>query len=453
MRTPLTVLAAASASVLASGLLAAVGTAASAAPSSGPTEDQPTSSWIVVLRDSAAPNAVAAEHSRRYDAQVGHVYEHALKGYSARMSATAAARLTDDPRVLFVQPDGIVHATAPKGDKPGKGKPTPEEPPVEPPAEEPVSTQSLPTGINRAEADLSPTAAINAPGTGDFVPSLPVAVDVAVIDTGVDLDHPDLNVYTAGAKDCVSRRGTADDGNGHGTHVAGTIGALDNTLGVVGMAPGARIWPVRVLNNQGSGTFSGIICGIDYVTANADSIEVANMSLGGSGTDDGSCGELNGDGMHRAICGSVDAGITYVVAAGNDADDAARHVPAAYDEVITVSALADFNGLPGGGAAATCRSDVDDSFANFSNYGADVDLIAPGVCIASTWMRGGYNTISGTSMASPHVAGGAALYLVKNASASPAGVKSALQSAGSTDWDADDDPDRTQEPLLDVGGF
>ena len=177
------------------------------------------------------------------------------------------------------------------------------------------------------------------------------------------------------------------------------------------------------------------------------------MSLGGSGTDDGNCGNTNNDAMHKAICRSVAAGITYAVAAGNDSKNAANSTPAAYDEVITVSALADFNGLPGGGAASTCRTDVDDTFASFSNYGADVDIIAPGVCINSTWMLGGYNTISGTSMAAPHVAGGAALYMANNPAATPAQVKAALQSAGSTNWTNTDDPDGVKEPLLNVSTF
>ncbi len=128
-------------------------------------------------------------------------------------------------------------------------------------------------------------------------------------------------------------------------------------------------------------------------------------------------------------------------------------MPAAYDEVITVSALADFNGQPGGGAAATCRADVDDTFADFSNYGADVDLIAPGVCINSTWKGGGYNTISGTSMASPHVAGAAALYKAANPGASPAQVKTALQSAGNLNWNNVGDRDGVKETLLNVDGF
>lgn len=342
----------------------AVASAVTTVPVSAAPSDH---GYIVILRDSADPSSTSSEHSRQHGASVRHVYEHALNGYAAHMSATAADRVASDSRVLSVQADRKVTTTA----------------------------QSTPTGINRSDAELSTTASIDS--TDDRV-----NVDVAVIDTGIDLDHPDLNVHTAGAKNC-STGSSANDGNGHGTHVAGTIGALDNSSGVVGMAPGARTWPVRVLNNAGSGSWSSVICGVDYVTANADQIEVANMSLGGSGTDS-TCG-TNADALHEAICNSVSAGVTYVVAAGNDSDDAANHVPAAYDEVITVSALADFNGLAGGAAAPTCRTDIDDTIADFSNYGADIDLMAPGVCIESTWMNGGYNTISGTSMASPHVAG------------------------------------------------
>ena len=395
-------------------LVAALGGTASARPAS---VADTSNGYIVVLNDSAAPAKVASDHATKYGAEVDYLYRAALKGYAAHMSASAAARLADDSRVLFVQRDGLVHATA----------------------------QTLPTGINRADAELSPIAKIN--GLDERV-----NVDVAVIDTGVDLDHPDLNVYTAGAKNCSTGK-SADDGNGHGTHVAGTIGALDNASGVVGMAPGARIWPVRVLDNRGSGSWSAVICGIDYVTRHASKIEVVNMSLGGGGADDGNCGNTNNDVMHKAICRSVAAGITYVVAAGNSAADASTFVPAAYDEVITVSALADFDGIPGGVGAASCRSDVDDTFANFSNYGVDVDIIAPGVCIKSTWKGGGYNTISGTSMASPHVAGGAALYKSKNTSATPDQVKAALLNAGTTDWNSTDGRDLIKEPLLNVFSF
>jgi subtilisin len=384
---------------------------AAAIPATPANADTATSGYIVLLKDGVSVSSVTG----LLGVTVDNVYASAVRGYSGRMTATTAARLARDPRVALVQPDGV--AT--------------------------IAAQTLPTGINRIDAELSPTARIN--GTDERV-----NVDVAVIDTGVDLDHPDLNVNTAGAKNCSTGR-SADDGNGHGTHVAGTIGALDNSAGVVGVAPGARIWPVRVLNNQGSGSFSAIICGIDYVTAHANEIEVANMSLGGSGSDS-ACGS-NRDAMHEAICRSVSAGVTYVVAAGNSAANSATFVPATYEEVITVSALADFNGQPGGGAASTCRTDVDDTFADFSNYGADVDIIAPGVCIQSTWKGGGYNTISGTSMASPHVAGAAALYKSTHPTASPSAVKTALRTAGTSNWNSATDPDSTHEPLLNVATF
>ncbi len=376
-----------------------------------PVSATPSSSYIVVLRDGASVDGALAAHGRAHLLDVFQVYRHALRGYAARMSPQAAAALAFDPAVASVTPDRVVT----------------------------IDAQTVPTGINRIDGELSSTISGDGSGTVD--------VDVAVIDTGIDTSHKDLNVV--GGKNCSSGR-SFKDGNGHGTHVAGTIGARDDGIGVVGVAPGARLWAVRVLNNAGSGTWSSVICGIDWVTANAGTIEVANMSLGGGGSDSSCSGS---DALHKAICASVAAGVTYVVAAGNASDDARNHVPAAYDEVITVSALADFNGLAGGGASATCRADVDDTFADFSNYGSDVDIIAPGVCILSTWKGGGYNTISGTSMASPHVAGAAALYKANNATATPAQVKAALQAAGNDGWNNSDDHDSTKEKLLNVDAF
>ena len=381
--------------------------AASAAPETG---DVVAGSYIVTLKDGASVDA-ATRHGRALGAEIGHVYRHAMSGYAARMPAKVAAAVAADPRVAHVEQDRVYTTTA----------------------------QSVPTGINRSDAELSSTASGNGSGT--------VNVDVAVIDTGIDPAHPDLNVV--GGVNCSTGSSYAD-GNGHGSHVAGTIAAKDDGVGVVGVAPGARLYAVRVLNNAGSGTTSSIICGVDWVTARAGTIEVANMSLGGSGSDS-ACG--GSDSYHNALCRSVNAGVTYVVAAGNSSADSNSYRPATYAEMITVSALADFNGLTGGGAAATCRADVDDTFADFSNYGSDVDLIAPGVCIHSTWKSGGYNTISGTSMAAPHVAGAAALYKANNPGASPAQVKTALQGAGRTDWNNGDDRDSVKELLLNVDTF
>ena len=414
MRRSLTLTAAAALSALALG-----GSTLAASPASSVSAPAPASGgYIVVLDDGAAARTVAQAHADRFGFELGHVYSSALQGYSTTMTSNVATLVAALPGVASVQKDTPVQSTA----------------------------QTTPTGINRSDADLSPTAQIN--GVDQRVD-----VDVAVIDTGVDLDHPDLNVYRAGAKNCALLGLSADDDHGHGSHVAGTIGAIDNGNGVVGIAPGARIWPVKVLNALGSGMNSDVICGIDYVTSKSAQIEVVNMSLGGAGTDDGNCGNTDDDAMHEAICAAVASGITFVVAAGNDSADSSTFTPAAYDEVITVSALADFNGAPGGGAPSTCRADQDDTFASFSNFGADVDIIAPGVCIYSTSMNGGYATLSGTSMAAPHVAGGAALIAALNPAATPAQVKSQLLGTGTTAWNDVDDPDPIKEPLLNVSTY
>jgi subtilisin family serine protease len=304
--------------------------------------------------------------------------------------------------------------------------------------------QDIPTGIRRTFAATNTGMDID--GTDD----LRVDVDVAVIDTGIDLDHPDLGVFastdcaTGGPNNASCKDGQGDDGNGHGTHVAGTIGAIDNGIGVVGMAPGARLWAVRVLGNNGSGWFSWIVAGIDWVTANSGQIEVANMSLG--------C-ECSSSAMDQAIAASVDAGVVYAVAAGNSDADAKDHSPANHSDVITVSALADFDGLAGGLGSATCRSDQDDTLADFSNWGSRVEIAAPGVCILSTWKDGGYGTISGTSMASPHAAGAAALLASggndPENEADVFAIRQTLISEGNLGW-FDDSGDGIKEPLLDV---
>ena len=328
---------------------------------------------VIVVLESAAgdPATVAREHQGRYGGAVRFFYHHALRGYAAEMPRTALERLGRERGVAYVERDQVLTAQG-----------------------------EVPTGVDRIEADKSPPARID--GTDERVD-----VDVAVLDTGI-APHPDLNLV--GGVRCTGLLGlfascSAEDftdGNGHGTHVAGTAAALDNGLGVVGVAPGARLWGVKVLNDLGIGFNSEILAGIDWVTARAATIEVVNMSLG--------C-ECASQAMTDAINRSTDAGLLYSVAAGNGGKDASAINPANHSRVLAVSAMADFDGAAGGGAAATCRSETDDTFADFSNFGSVVDIAAPGVCITSTWKNGAYATSSGTSMASPHVAGAAALYI------------------------------------------
>lgn len=309
------------------------------------------------------------------------------------------------------------------------------------PSPTPGPLQPIPTGVARI--------GVNNTNGGS-------GITVAVIDTGVDLTHPDLAGKIVASTSCVPTEGSANDGNGHGTHVAGTIAALDNNFGVVGVAKDAKIAAVKVLNSVGSGTWADVICGIDWVSANAATynIKVANMSLGGGGVSDGNCGLNNGDALHYAICKSTSAGVTYVVAAGNDGINASSFVPAAYDDtLITVSALADSDGKPGGLGASTGYG-ADDTFASFSNYGSIVDLGAPGVNIYSTWKNGGYGTISGTSMASPHVAGAAALYFKSNPGSSWTQVRNALRSAGEALGSGHTDPSGLHtEPVVKAGSL
>ncbi len=368
--------------------------------------------YIVVFQDNVAdPAAVAAELGRARGLTINHVYQYALKGFSATIPDAALDALQRNPQVAFIESDQYAEA---------------------------FDHITDPTGIGRMDADHNGTAAIDGGGGA-------IGVGVAVIDTGSG-PHSDLNV--AGGTDCTGS-GYYDDDNGHGPHVAGTIGAFDDGgNGIVGVAPGAPIYSVKVLNADGSGSSSSIICGVDWVTANVGTIQVANMSLGGRSIlrESDSCGS---SALHRAICNSVNAGVTYAVAAGNSSADSNRYFPATYNEVITVSALADFDGQPLGEAAATCRSDVDDTFADFSNYGADVDIAAPGVCIRSTWLGDGENTISSTSMATPHVAGAAALYIAAGIASSPAAVKDALLS-GKEPGPIAGDPDSYAEGIVNV---
>jgi subtilisin len=317
-----------------------------------------------------------------------HVYRNVFPGFAAVIPDDQLDAVRNDPRVAAIAPDDVVYAQA----------------------------QTLPAGINRIDADLNPTAKID--GIDERV-----NIDVAVVDTAGNDFHEDLNIWAWA--NCTDSPVNTDD-DGHGTHVGGTIGALDNGIGVVGVAPGARLWNFRVLVN-GRGLNSWIVCGLDTVTQYATDqgdglgdIEVANVSISGNGAD----GNCQDDPYHLAYCRAVAAGVTVVVAAGNDARDAVNTVPATYAEVITVSALADSDGRPGGVGPATSAG-PDDSFATFSNFGGEINIAAPGVDILST-VPGGYGVKSGTSMASPHVAGAAALYLINNPGAAPAQVKAEI---------------------------
>lgn len=281
-------------------------------------------------------------------------------------------------------------------------------------------------------------------------------ITVAVIDTGIDLTHPDLAGNIVANVSCIDNLPTGNDDHGHGSHVAGTIAAIDNTIGVKGVAPDVNLVAVKVLDSGGWGYWSEIICGIDWVTTHASqyNIKVANMSLGGGGTSDNNCGNTNNDPMHQAICNSTAAGVTYVVSAGNYAEDASASVPAAYDDtVITVSALTDSNGQPGGSGPNTSYG-PDDTFASFSNFGSVVDIGAPGTSIYSTYRNGGYTYMSGTSMSSPHVSGTAALYIHNNPGATYSQVRSALISTGESLNSGHTDPSGLHpEPVVRSGSF
>lgn len=338
--------------------------------------------YIVVLKSGVQASVVASRHG----VSVENTYDSAVQGFSGRLTLRQLLALALDRQIAYIEEDQVVR----------------------------ISNDTVPPGIVRVGATLNSKALIN----GSNLES--VNVDIAIIDTGIQLNHPDLNVVRN-----ISFAGTrtGNDDNGHGTHCAGIAAARDNNAGVVGVAPGARLWAVKVLDRSGSGSISNVIKGVDYVTRNASSIEVANMSLGGG----------NSATLNNAIANSVARGVVYVVAAGNSNVDAANSSPANSPNVICVSAIVDTDGLPGGLGLGTGYG-ADDTFASFSNYGAVVDMAAPGVNILSTYIGGGYATMSGTSMAAPHVAGAAGLYLAGRAkpatAADAAAARAAIIAAG-----------------------
>ena len=388
-------------------------------PASAATRD-----YIVLLTEGQPPRS----HAKGNSIRPRFIYETAVTGYAAALTDAQLTRLKKDPRVEHIERDEIVSRQA-------RGPAAAFAPPA----------QYVPTGVRRVGADVSPTADID--GVDERID-----LDVAVIDDGLDRDHPDLNVV--GGKTCVGK--DWDDGQ-HGTFVAGLIGALDNSDGVVGVAPGVRLWGVRVLSERGFGSTADIICGIEWVTRHADIIDVANMSIGGYNTHNPPCTKPNGAqrpirAFHRAICRSVAAGVTYVAAAGNESLDARVSPPAAWPEVIATSAIGDSDGQPGGlgEPLSDCEPrQEDDHFAYFSNFGEVIDIAAPGVCVQSTLPGGRYGVWSGTSFASPIAAGGAALYLATHPGATPSDVRTGLISLRET-GPIPDDPDGVDEGILDV---
>lgn len=389
--------------------------------------------YIVVFKDHITdPGEAATSIAKTHGLKIGLVYSHALKGFSAPIPEKTLEKLQNNPHVKFIEEDQVVKTF---------------DVPFQTDFHDflPISgSQTVPTGVNRIDADKTNAGSIS---------GYTVDADIAIIDTGIDKNHPDLNVVRGATCFGAGPLGGSDD-NGHGTHVAGIAAAKNNDAGVVGVAPGASLWAVKVLNSAGSGSLSCVISGVDYVTAFASQIEVANMSLG--------C-ECDSQALEEAIRRSVSAGVVYAVAAGNDNADASSFEPANYsqiiDGVITVSAIADSDGKCGGLGAGT-GSGADDTFASFSNFGAPITLAAPGVDIRSTFLFGTYMTLSGTSMATPHAAGAVALLLEDpQNNFPPAEVKQILvqngvsqtkqcSNVGDGNGGFSGDPDSFGEPML-----
>jgi len=369
-------------------------------------------------RERAADTRRATDRiSARFGIQPRHRYSAALSGFSARLTRGEAAELARDSQVARVRPARRVRPAA----------------------------QLVPPGIRRVNA-----------GPAGAAPN--VDVDIAIIDTGIGPAGDELNVV--GGVNCLGGPpndfSDADALARHGTHVAGIAAARDNDKGVVGVAPGARLWAVRVMDDFG-GDEATVVCGIDWAVATRlaanpedEKVDVINMSLQAARLPFvEACGPSDPDPIHVAVCAADAAGISVVVAAGNVGFGgdrrAANVVPAAYDQVITVAAINDYDGEGGGLGAATCSGGgLDDRFGGYSRFGPDVDIVAPGTCVRSTTVGSGgtaTRVLSGTSMASPHVAGAVARYLADHPDTSPQQMRRLVRAAGRLDWFPASDPE------------
>ncbi|AOW91560.1 MULTISPECIES: S8 family peptidase [Streptomyces] len=333
-------------------------------------------SYLVTLEKGAglkAASGAGKDLVEEYGGTVRRTFGSALNGYSATLSAAEARRLAADPAVASVEQDQRVRLAD--------------------------TTQSnAPWGLDRIDQTSLPLS-----GTYTYPDSAGEGVTAYVIDTGVRVTHQEISDRASYGYDAVDGDTTASDGNGHGTHVATTIAGK-----TYGVAKKAEVVAVRVLDNNGSGTTAGVIAGIDWVTANHSGPSVANLSLGGGASTT----------LDNAVRASIASGVTYAVAAGNSAANASSYSPARVTEALTVGATTNT-----------------DARASYSNYGAVLDLFAPGSSITAGWNTGdtATNTISGTSMATPHVAGAAAVYLAGHSSATPAQVSTALVDGASAD--------------------